>query len=121
MPRCREKPHHYKLLGKVVVPCRDVMEWARWLEANSTTRVVHQDHIGPLFVSTVFLGLDHNFDPDPDAAPILFETMIFDGNEDNYQTRCSTWDEAEQMHKVAVAVAQERYEQACKALEGTRK
>jgi hypothetical protein len=41
--------------------------------------------------------------------PLLFETMIFDGNNEDYQTRCSTWAEAEQMHEVAVAHATALY------------
>lgn len=71
-----------------------------------------QEHVGPLFVSTVFLGLDHNISTliDPAAEPLLFETMIFDELQDNYQTRCTTWDQAEFMHQAAVAIANERWE-----------
>jgi hypothetical protein len=60
-----------------------------------------------MIVSTVFIGLDHNFGGG--AAPMLFETMIFDGGEDDYQTRCATWDEAEQMHAEAVRIAEARW------------
>lgn len=31
-----------------------------------------------LYVSTVWLGIDHGFSEDPLAPPILFETMVFD-------------------------------------------
>ena len=59
-------------------------------------------------VSTVFLGLDHNFanmtGEQPMYKPILFETMIFGTTQlPDYQDRCCTWAEAEQMHEFAVA------------------
>lgn len=56
-----------------------------------------QTEIGASVVSTVFLGLDHQFGIGP---PILFETMIFtDGEPENFQRRCSTWLEAEAQHR----------------------
>jgi hypothetical protein len=53
--------------------------------------------VGPYTVSTVFLVLDHNFGDSNE--PILFETMVFGGEED-YEPceRCSTWDEAVEQH-----------------------
>jgi hypothetical protein len=50
-------------------------------------------------VSTVFLGLDHQWG---DGPPLVFETMIFGGEHDQYQERYSTWDEAEAGHKQGV-------------------
>lgn len=48
----------------------------------------------------MFLGIDHGF---YQGQIHLFETMIFgEGNGDGYQTRCSTWNEAEEMHKKAI-------------------
>ena len=49
-------------------------------------------------VSTVFLGLDHQYG---DGPPLIFETMIFGGREDGYQDRCTTRQEAVQMHQKA--------------------
>jgi hypothetical protein len=48
--------------------------------------------------------MDHQFG---DGAPLLFETMIFGGiwDEKEYQERCSTWDEAEEMHARACKLA----------------
>jgi hypothetical protein len=53
------------------------------------------------------LGLDHNFSKS--GPPIVFETMIFghdmkdeNGNELEYQTRCSTYEEALKMHEEAL-------------------
>lgn len=53
-------------------------------------------------MSTVFLGLDHNFSG---GEPILFETMIFGGPLDGEQRRYHTYDQAERGHTEAVAAA----------------
>lgn len=94
--------------GHLAVPCHDMLAWAQWMQ--TANRHVAKTQIGELSVSTVFLGLDHNFpgtfskQPE-DYLPLIFETMIFGGMEDNYQTRCATWEEAEAMHRVAVDIA----------------
>lgn len=49
-------------------------------------------------VSTVFLGLDHQWQPD--APPLVFETMIFP--ECEIFGRCSTLEEAKAMHAAAI-------------------
>jgi hypothetical protein len=53
-----------------------------------------------LIVSTVFLGLDHNYSGH--GPPLLFETMVFqDGKSDTWGTlmrRHSTWGQAAQYH-----------------------
>jgi len=90
---------HYILEGKTPVLVSKT-EWARAFEIGN--RHVDETYIGDLHVSTVFLGLDHQFG---DGPPLLFETMIFGGPEDQYQTRCSTWEEAEQMHERAITIA----------------
>jgi hypothetical protein len=78
------------------VPDNELLIWAEWFQ--HADRTVVQEYIGPYRISTVFMGLDHNFwDTGP---PILFETMIFsDGATLDYQDRCSTWDEALEMHQ----------------------
>lgn len=80
----------------------DVLEWGRWFETSD--RVVKQEMIGDARVSTVFLGIDHSWDNGP---PVLFETMIFGGEHDQYQDRCSTWQQAEDMHAKACALVRE--------------
>ena len=37
---------HWKLLGKLAVPCRDLMEWAHWFE--TANRHVAQTEVGPM-------------------------------------------------------------------------
>ena len=76
----------------------DLMTWAASFENSS--RIVAQEVIGTAEISTVFLGLDHRFGEGP---PILFETMVFGGPLDQEQERCSTWEEAEAMHKAMCA------------------
>lgn len=104
----------YKLVGKVAVLCEDMMEWACWRQSSSP--IVMQDQVGPLFVSTVFLGLDHRHYGEGD--PLLFETMIFDDGEDGYQVRTSTWGQAERAHAEAVALARAQLAKANSALSG---
>ncbi len=87
----------YKLEGHKAVPC-DEVTWARSMKGNR--RVAH-DEVGAVRISTVFLGLDHSFAGGP---PMLFETMIFGGAHDQYQRRCSTWEQAETIHADALAM-----------------
>lgn len=91
----------YILVDRKAVPAT-TDEWARFFE-NTKDRIVAKDQIGEAKVSTVFLGLDHRFGDD--GPPLIFETMIFGGPHADYQTRCSTWEEAEEMHRVACVLA----------------
>ena len=49
-------------------------------------------------VSTVFLGLDHNF---AGTMPVLWETMVFGGPDDQYQERYRSHAEALAGHEAA--------------------
>ena len=84
----------YILDGHTPVICNNLMEWAEWMEKGD--RVVAKTNIGEVRVSTVFLGIDHNYLGD---KPLLFETMIFGGKYDEEMQRYSTWDEAEKGHR----------------------
>lgn len=55
----------------------DLFAWAEWLEGAYRTGSRHlaDDTIGPYRVSTIFLGLDHQFGVG--GPPVLWETMIF--------------------------------------------
>lgn len=90
------KSKYYYLRGKTPILTTDVVKWSLEFGKN---RVVEQTTIGDIFVSTIFLGLDHNF---YGGTPILFETMIFGGFADDYQERYETWEQAEAGHKLAV-------------------
>lgn len=101
-----EKPMgmFYVLDGHEVKPTDDIHEWGKMFE-DIDGRVVGKSEVGQFTVSTVFLGLDHGVGVGP---PQIFETMIFGDvfcNGSDYQTRCSTWREALQMHSMAVDIA----------------
>lgn len=92
---------YWKLDGHKPVPTDDVLEWAKIYEG--TGRFVAQSEICGSRISTVFLGIDHGHGS---GSPLLFETMIFDGPQDQYQERCSTWEEAEAQHQEACQLVQ---------------
>jgi hypothetical protein len=78
--------------GKHGGPAPGETSWAR----------VAETYAGALRVSTVFLGLDHNFDKI--GPPVVFETMIFSRSEwsEEYCERYSSWDAAVAGHRRAV-------------------
>jgi len=98
----------YVLKDKVPVLEPDLLKWARAFEDFKARRVDRTEFPNGTYVSTVFLGLDHQF---LDGPPLLFETMIFndDSGRESYCDRCSTWDEAVEMHKRAVYMVGDRY------------
>ena len=72
----------------------DVITWGLWFEAASKDRrrVVSSDFdesdpAKTIHVSTVFLGLDHQFG---DGPPILWETLVFGGVLDGEMRRYSS-------------------------------
>jgi hypothetical protein len=99
--------HYYTIANRTPVPVDDPIAWthemAKRYECRQRTGIdpwrVAETFIGDIHVSTVFLGLDEQFGKGP---PILFETMIFGGRLDEFQNRCSTWEQAEAMHSEAV-------------------
>jgi hypothetical protein len=100
--RIMDRPLYYKLEGKQTVAVDSVASWSATFRTDED-RIVAQDRHGDTWVSTVFLGMDHNYG---DGPPILFETMIFVDKTGKYeaaeyQTRCSTYDEAVDMHATA--------------------
>ncbi len=101
----RDPVGKYKLVGKTPVECPDIREWGRWFEYSNDQRIVGRTEVGDLTISTVFLGLDHNWAFG--GPPLLFETMIFRGAKAlNYQKRYSTWAEAEEGHAHAITLAE---------------
>ena len=82
----------YYILDENDIPIEvdDGIEWARWFEKNRNKKRVASTHVTPeIWVSTVFLGLDHQYG---DGPPLIYETMVFnkdDGGGDmrRYSTR----------------------------------
>lgn len=56
---------------------------------------VAKTEIGDIQISTVWLGLDHQYG---DGPPLIFETMQFGGNDDQECERYSTIEEAKAGH-----------------------
>lgn len=77
-----------------------VFEWAKKLEKEEDRRVARDVLPDGKIVSTVFLGLDHNFSEK--GAPLIFETMVFPNKGDASELECerySTEQEALEGHK----------------------
>lgn len=87
---------YFILEGHIPVAC-DFTTWTKSRSGGPHPIHVGLDDIGPARVSTVFLGLDHNFGGD--GPPILFETMVFGGPLTDEMERYVTWDEAAAGHK----------------------
>jgi hypothetical protein len=92
----------YILIDRIAVPETDEAKWSIWFGKDFLDRMVAKTRIGPIEISTVFIGIDHNFFGDG-SEPHLFETMIFRGKDGCECWRCSTWQEAEAQHAKAVA------------------
>ena len=90
----------YILEGKKPVPARSMDAWNQCMQ--SPERVVAQEDIGKIYISTVFLGLDHSFRFDDHESPVLFESMVFGGKFNGYLDRYYTWSEAERGHSKIV-------------------
>lgn len=86
--------HYYDIDGNPI----EMLEWAELFEDDSYKRVA-LDEIGDVQVSTVWLGLDHNW---ADGPPIIFETMVFGGDMDQCMQRYSTKEAALQGHQLLV-------------------
>ena len=89
-------------------------EWAQKLESDD--RIVERTEIPygleqrTVVVSTVWLGLDHNWFPG--GPPLIFETMVFGGPADEEMHRYATEEEARLGHSGVVEMTYLRLMQA---------
>lgn len=103
---------YYKLdENKNVLPCTlDEFSESNTTEWEEKYRVA-LDNINDKEISTVFVGIDlcstRSSSPEPTNKPVVFETMIFNDTGHIYCTRCSTYDEALEMHKEAIKWVEE--------------
>jgi hypothetical protein len=88
-------PRYFILEGHIPVAC-DVLTWSRWFEDHYGNFHVNWTEQDDVCISTVFLGINHNFFGD--GPPILFETMVFIAGDGVHQERYRTWDEAAAGH-----------------------
>ncbi len=91
-------PRHYILdANNKPIYCKALLLWAEFMK-KADVRTVAKTRIKEVEISTVFLGLDHNY-LSPDGPPILYETMVFGGEHDQDMERYATREEAEAGHK----------------------
>lgn len=88
----------YILKHRKPVLCPDVKKWGKRFN-DFHKRRVRSTYLDDIWISTVFLGVDHNFDSGP---PLLFETMVFKDSEEIDCNRCATWREALRIHHYSV-------------------
>lgn len=90
----------YDQNGKVITGA----EWAKLFQDTAKRIVAQQCLKNGIYVSTVWLGLNHNFSGR--GRPLIYETMVFpkegDGNEMDYQ-RYFSRRQAEIGHKKMIA------------------
>lgn len=95
-------PMLWILRDRKPVAAGSLTEWAAWFEQFDNRRVaddsIEQPEHDPVRVSTVFLGIDHNFGGA--GPPLLFETLVFGGPLDGETYRYATWDQAEAGHRL---------------------
>jgi hypothetical protein len=76
------------------------LEYHEWSEKNQNKTVVKQEYIKDVYLSTVFLGLDHSRDG---KKPILWKTMTFQDNEGEFdqsiQLRHTSYEDALEVHE----------------------
>lgn len=91
----------YKLDGKQPVKCASGRDWADWFENAGEALIVGQDEIGPLFILTVFTGIDQGGSDEPQ----LFETLFSVAGVHGGCVRHATWERAERHHRKSVMQA----------------
>ncbi len=94
----------YILDGHTPVLCHDIEKWGMWMMLDRAQ--VGETTVGEMWVSTVFLGIDHGFMHI--GPPVLFETMVFLGHESISCDRYCTWEEAEAGHAKVVQTARDQ-------------
>ena len=90
---------HYAFKDGEIIEIHDFLEWAKWFERSATdplySRTIARIARGDVFISTVFLSLDHSFD---DGPPVLFETLVTVDGEEEDMLRYITLEEAKIGH-----------------------
>ena len=95
---------YYKLEETKVTPC-SLPEWTEYFK--KLDRILWYSSEKGIQVSTVFLGIDHNFDSN--GPPLLFESMVFGVNPE-VCNRYSTYDLALTGHKALCQTYKIRFE-----------
>ena len=95
--------------NRKIIAAEDVLEWAKWFE--KADRVVAQEMVGDIMVSTVFLGVGHLWNGGYSDWGFYFESATQSRDEGwDILNRYKTYDEAEQGHKDIVQSLQKEAE-----------
>ena len=92
------RPRYYRRDGKPYEG-DGLLQWSKDLENKEMQRVTQTTLADGRWISTVWLGLDHQYG---DGPPLIFETMVFSSRasyEDEDQERYSTEKEAVEGHE----------------------
>lgn len=113
------------LMNRVPIPCDDLFTWGRWMARDENIIVAQTALDEEVRVSTIFMGIDHNWSSDYESLPILFETIAFGeersaklfGRALSYretlvQRRYCTWQEAAEGHEQICAEIRAKLESA---------
>lgn len=92
----------FYLLDENKKPYQVSLEESCKLYEDADMKVTQQDKIGEILVSTVFLGMDHGLLRSDTKMPVLWETMIFGGEHDQYQERYTSHEDALAGHNKAL-------------------
>jgi len=85
-----------------VIPCKTWEEFRQWhnsIDPETKTGMgqrVKRTEIGNVLVSTVFVGIDLAFF---ESTPMMFESLVFGGDNDGYCEHYATWQDAENGHQ----------------------
>jgi len=101
----------YILENGVVTEEPDMNRWMIWCAKNESH--VNLTKVAEYTISTIFLGIDHNFSSE--GPPVVFETMLFGENLNEKMVRTSTLKEAKQCHRDAVDFVTVKIEATSKA------
>lgn len=94
------------LYKRTIVPC-GVLTWSSTLNCDRCRRVDFTRIAPDVEVSTVFLGMNHNFFQG--APDMWFETMVFKKGKGDITRRTATYDEARAVHQSVVDGLREKY------------
>jgi hypothetical protein len=77
-----------------------VFEYHEWSKKNPDKKAVKQEYVKDVYISTVFLGLDHSHNG---KKPILWETMTFStkhvDHDQSVQLRHTSYEDALEVHE----------------------
>lgn len=90
------RTHWIMLQDGSIYPASSLEQWIEWWEVAD--RKVRRTSLFGITVSTVFLGVNHDWFSEDGINPVIFETMVFGGVLDQEMDRCRDYNAAVKMH-----------------------